>query len=76
MPTRSHEYVITSTNNPKDVTHIWWDGKKIDSDDKNLLAELRHESVRNVGFDAGPEFLKVLPAHYRSGYLTCKKVKK
>lgn len=54
---------------------VWWDGKNIKASDKKLIAMLKDIHHSNKDFSDGLEFLKVIPAYFRSGYVTMNKVK-
>ena len=55
------------------VGYVWWNGKKVDSDSKMLLARLKDLTIKELTIDDGVEFLEELPARFRS-YLTARKV--
>ncbi len=74
MPRELEYEVIGSTDSI--VGRVWWDGKKIDSDSDNLLRSLKKHQVEGYTIKSGKEFLKRLPALYKSGYLRARKVSK
>ena len=64
---------ISYGKNEKREGSAWWNGKKVDSDSKFLLARLKDLQIKELTIDDGVEFLEALPARFRS-YLTARKV--
>jgi hypothetical protein len=71
---RAYEYEITRHDKDQIVGRVWWDGKKIQSDNKGLLSLLASSCTGGMSIDDGVEFIKRLPELFKSGYVTAKKV--
>ncbi len=72
---REIEYeIIGSTDNT--IGYVWWDGKKIDSDNPSLLDGLKDRMSDGVTFSDGKEFVQRLPLVYKNGYIRARKVSK
>jgi len=54
---------------------VWWDGKKVQSDEPSLLKLLKRkaEHTGNASFQ-DREFLEELPQLFKTGYMTAKRV--
>ena len=70
---RQYEYEIVNNAKDKVEGYVWWDGKKIQSDDPSILKLLKRAVVGGVSFKDGIEFLQKLPYLYKSGYLVARK---
>ena len=73
--TTEMEYEIIGSRDPT-LAHVWWDGKKIASDDNGYLASLDARPIGILTVNSGLEYLKKLPQLYRSGYIRVKRVDK
>lgn len=70
---------VSHTPKPNEVLgKVWWDGKQIRSNSWKLLHRLQgviiHEGGETRTYKDGLSFLLALPKHYKSGYLTVRKV--
>ena len=75
---REHEYDLRCYGKREEsLGTLYWDGKKVASDDERLLKRMQNISIRGekgqLTVDDGIEFLKALPNHYRS-YVSARKV--
>lgn len=71
---REHEYeVIGSKDQP--IASVWWDGKKVDSDNTAFLKSLDDKPNGVYTVADGIEYLKRLPKLFRNGYIRVRKVK-
>jgi len=57
----------------KTIGTVWWNGKKINSDSKMLLARLKDLTIKGLTMEDGVEFLDELPARFNS-YLNARKI--
>lgn len=78
--TKEHEYEIMSYGREtKSLGKVWWNGKKVVSDDEGCLDLLKSSPIRvgnkELTVDDGIEFLEGLPHYYRS-YISARKVTK
>lgn len=71
---REYEYEIIGSRD-KVIAHVWWNGKKVDSDNANYLTSLKQRPIGTFTLTDGKEYLERLPQLYRSGYIRVKKVK-
>ena len=53
---------------------VWWDGKKIQSDDTKVITLLKEVHHSGKSFKDGLEFLEVAPRYFRSGYVTMNRI--
>ena len=75
---REHEYELMSYGaETESLGKVWWNGKKIETDEPTLLQLLKSQSIlvedKELTVDDGVEFLKGLPMAYRS-YISARKV--
>lgn len=71
---REHEYEVIGSSD-KTIAKVWWDGKKITSDNSSYLASLDNRPIGTYTVKSGVDYLQRLPRLYRSGYIRVKKVK-
>lgn len=69
------EVISNAGDKPKILGTIWWTGKTIESDVPRLVKDLKNVKITNKSFSDGLEFFNLLPLHFRSGYLTLRRVK-
>ena len=63
------EYTLINTANNKTMGRIWWDGKAVQAEPSWVKTQINSAMVHGKVQADGMEFMKVLPFHYRSGYL-------
>lgn len=77
---REHEYELRCDGKrTESLGTLYWDGKKVVSDDERLLKRMKNTTIRgkngSLTVEDGIEFLQALPSHYRS-YVSARKVEK
>lgn len=77
---REHEYELKCFGSQEgSLGTVYWDGKKVASDDKKFLDRMKKTRIRQknreLTVEDGIEFLKALPSKYRS-YVSARKVVK
>lgn len=65
--------MIAHYKNDQVKARIEWDGSKIVVDNKIVEKQLRKLTVKGMSWSDGLEFLKVLPFHYRNGYVSVRR---
>jgi hypothetical protein len=75
---REHEYEFVSYGKREEsLGTLYWDGKKVASDDKRLLESLKNTTIRSkdgpLTMEDGIAYLTALPDYYRS-YIAARKV--
>lgn len=78
MADREHEYELLSHGSETEsLGKVWWDGKKIQTDEKSLEWMLKSRPIivdgKDVHWQDGIKFLEGLPRYYRS-YISARKV--
>lgn len=75
----SRKYIFDVISNagdaPESIGQIWWTGKTIESDIPKLLKELKGLYITDKKFSDGLAFFNLLPLHFRTGYLSLKRIK-
>lgn len=71
---RDHEYEITRNDKDEVMGRVWWDGKKITADNQSIIHMLKGQVIGGKALDDGIEFLEKLPALFKSGYVTAKRI--
>lgn len=73
---REHEYEIRAHYDAdKVIGSVWWDGKKIVSDNPQIMSALEDRTLMGLGVKDGPKFLRILPQVFSNGYMSARKVK-
>lgn len=72
MENHGKEYeVVAHYDNDKVVAKVWWDGKRVQSDNERILQHL----VKSAHTDPNSEdFFKEVRQHLRSGYVSLRRV--
>ena len=74
--TRENEYeIVAHHSNDQVEARLWWDGKRVRSDDEELLKDLKEGSVYGNDFEDSKEWLNTLPRIFKSGYTMARKAK-
>lgn len=75
MAEKSHVYeIVKSYDNDKVLVTLWWDGDKVQSDNKDFLEDLKKEGDIDVPISDGPEWLGRVASKYKNGYLHARRV--
>lgn len=76
-PSRKAAFDVISNagDAPEVIGQIWWNGRTIESDVPRLIKELKGIYITDKKFSDGLKFFNLLPLHFRSGYLTLKRIK-
>lgn len=69
------DVISNAGDSPEVIGQIWWTGRSIESDVPRLMKELKGSVISDKRFSDGLPFFNLLPLHFRSGYLTVKRVK-
>ncbi len=71
-----HKYeIISNSTDGKVVGSIWWDGKQIDCDVRNILDNIKGSTILGKDISDGLDFFNVLSTHFKNGYITLRRVK-
>jgi hypothetical protein len=73
MAKKIHEFEVLSNGSDKVTYTIWWDGRKIDSNNPLLLKSLKGITILDKRFSDGLAFFNLLPMHFKNGYLSLKR---
>ena len=71
---REQEYEVIGSKD-QTIANIWWDGKKIASDNPRFLSGLDDRPIGLYTVANGEDYLKRLPKLFRNGYMRVKRVK-
>lgn len=69
------QLVMKVDGRDRPMAAIWWDGRKVECDNPNVLKELKGISIQSKVITDGMEFFNLIPMHYKSGYVGIKRVK-
>jgi hypothetical protein len=75
MAKKIQEFEVMYSGSDTPTTTIWWDGRKIDSNDPQLLRSLKDICILNKRFQDGLEFFDLLPFHFKNGYISVRRKK-
>lgn len=74
--TKELEYEIVSYDKDgESLGKVWWNGKKVTSDNAKLLKLLEDASIDGISIKDGKEFLQKLPSYFRGAYLSAHRVR-
>lgn len=71
---RELEYEVIGSKD-QTIAHVWWNGKKVDSDSPTFLSRLDDRPNGVYTVSDGTEYLKRLPQLFRNGYIRVRRVK-
>lgn len=73
--TKEYEYEIVRHDKNRDtVGRVWWNGKKVDSDNKALLGLMSSTPIDGLSIKDGISYLEKLPRLFNNGYVQAKRV--
>lgn len=64
--------VVEGYNNDKVRATVWWNGKRVESDDASFLDEIKDQIPYPMD---KPEFLQGMSDHFKNGYLYMRRAK-
>lgn len=67
--------IVRNDKNSGPIGRVWWDGKKVGYSTSKVKMLLNNMSIDGKTVSDGPEFLKILQRHWKSGYVSVRKVK-
>lgn len=73
--TRTHEYEVVETPTRKVLANMWWDGKRVQTDNASLLNQANRQYPLGKSVGDGIEFLEALPYAFRNGYIVAREKK-
>jgi hypothetical protein len=73
--TREYEYdIIRYDKVGGSMGRVWWDGKKVASDNDQVLNMIEDATIDGLTSKAGIPFLEALPRFFNSAYLSARRV--
>lgn len=68
------EYKLVNNTSNTVIGNVWWDGKKVGASNTKAMGLIKHAVINGLTIDDGREFLESLHFHFKSGYITARKV--